>query len=139
MKTWYYTTNSLSKWQLGSIVVVEQPWYLFVLDWIGDNSCSFIPSIPFPNILPRKRISIKGCSCEHKEKHCDDHETLYTLKEWYGDFRQFWCGQIATPIMYYVFKHPKRKEYTIEVGYKRIKEIFYEHDKNYFDEQEKIT
>jgi len=140
MKTYYYAINSLYK--LGSIHLLEQPWWLFIIEYLNDYSCSFVPPIPFPDIFPAKRDSIKGCpNCDGdiKKEPCKDHDDLYTLQEWYGNLRQWYCGKVCRPIFQWIWKHPKRKEYpSIEVGYDKIKELFYESAKKYFDENEMI-
>ena len=127
MRTWYISGNALKRYKYGSVDVEEMPWWLFVVDWWADYGCSFIPPIPFPKFF---KITI----------HEDDGTTYEsTPREYWGDLEQWYCGTVASPLTQWVFRHPKRKSYTVEIGYDKLREIFYESDKKWFDDFEKST
>lgn len=123
MKTWSYGINVLYK--IGTIDVVEAPWYVLLVEWFADHACSYIPPIPFPNIWKRKRDA-------------DDDFHMYTLKEWYGDLRQMWCCYVDGSLFQWSYQHPKRKTYSFNVGYDIVKSTFYETNKRTFDEHEEL-
>lgn len=124
MRDWFFGGNALKRYMHGHIELIEQPWWLSVIEWWSDHACSFIPRIPFPNFPKRKW---KGGG----EEEC-------TPKEWWGDLGQWYCGTVSMPLLQWVFHHPKRKTYIFDVGWDKLKEIMYEYDKEYFDEHEKM-
>lgn len=130
MKTWYISANALPQWRLGSVTVVEAPWYVHFAEWLVDSgflSCAYIPAIPFPDIW--KRVWDKN----------DPEFSTQTLKEWYGSLDQWWHCRVCIPITEWAWNHPKRKQWHVDLGYSKLKEVFYLYDKDYFDEQEEIV
>ena len=124
MQRWSFGVNAY--FNAGSVFVETLPWYVGLIDWLFDHwlSHDLIPSIPFPNWFPKARGK-------------DTPNELFTLAEWYGDLSQWWCGHVDMPIFNWVQKHPKRKEYTIELTYDTVKQIFYAYDSAYFDRLDK--
>ena len=129
MKRWSYGINSYYK--TSNLVLEEAPWYIFFIEWFGLFSCSYIPEIPFPDILPKKRNKVDDCVCKREKRHCEDHDELYTLKEWYGDLRQWYHGAVCSPITEWT--NGKIKQYMFKVSYEEVFENFYKSDKEFFD------
>lgn len=125
MRDWSFGGNGLPQFLYGHVTLIEQPWWLSVIEWWSDHGCSFIPPIPLPN-WPKI----------HWDK--DDPEYVGTPREWYGDLEQMYCSHVATKLTMWVWRHPKRKTYEFEVGWGKLKEIMYEYDKEFFDRMEDI-
>lgn len=123
MRSWYFGGNGLKQYMYGHIEVVEYPWWLWLIEWWADRGCSWIPRIPFPN-WPKM----------HFDK--DDPSYVATPKEWYGDLSQLYCSLVCSKLINWVERHPKRKKYYFDVGWAKLKEVMYEHDKKFFDEME---
>ena len=135
MKKWFYAVNTLHL--TCSVYLEKAPWYVFFAEWLVDSSifsCHYIPDIPLPNILPRKRDTIKGCVCENRDIHCSGHENLYTLKEWFGDLSDWYHVSICSPIFNWAWKHTDTKFFN--VAWEELKAQFPE-DKEYFEKCEK--
>ena len=115
MKSWSYGINTYHK--TASIWLEEGRRYIFLLDRAVEFLCSIIPPIPFPNI----------------GKIVDDGEE-YTLKEWWGSLDQMVCCSIHSPIT--IFCYRKINRTWIDIKYNKCRELFYEKDKEYWDEQE---
>ncbi len=136
MKRWSIGINSYHK--TAHVVLEELPLYVSLIEKANDRFCGFINSylaISFPNIFPKKRDPIEDCVCKNLEIKCDNHDKLYTLKEWYGDLGQFWCGHVCQNIFGWCWS--KTKCTSLDITYDKCKELFYEDNKEYFDEQEK--
>jgi len=119
MKNWSFGANSLPQWRLGSISLEEAPWYVFAAEATACFVCEHIPAIPLPP-LPIVR---------------DGEKT--TLAEWYGDTRDLFHFFVHDP----VFQWANRNTKTIDVslGYYKIREIFGEEHKEYFEYEESIA
>ena len=124
MQRWSLWANTYCK--TGIVCVEELPWYVAVVDWLFNHwlSHSSVPCIPLPNWVPRAR-----------DKYAPDD--ISTLKDYYGDLSQLYCARIDMPLFYWVQKHPKRKEYTINVSYDELKAIFYASAPEWFDRLDK--
>ena len=70
----------------------EGPWWIFCIEWLSMQVCWLIGKlpIPFPN-WTITRDSLFGC------KHLDEDEVT-TMREYYGDFSQFYHGKVCNPI-----------------------------------------
>ncbi|MCK9352255.1 MAG: hypothetical protein M0P76_05730 [Candidatus Pacebacteria bacterium] len=118
MKDWSFAINSLYK--TGHIDIEEGPWYAFVayvaVEWI----CDTLPAIPLPEISIQDE---------------DGYDT--TLKDYYGDVQQLWHLKVCMP----VFQWAEGKKHTtrIEMPYKKIRELFYETNRSFFDEEESLS
>lgn len=126
MEQWTFGTNHLPQFRYGSVHLIKMPFWLWLIDQFADRGCSFIPPVPFPN-WPKL----------HFDK--DDPEYMGTPKEWFGDLRQLYCCHVHCPLSQWVWSHPKRKEYSFEVGYDKLKEGLGEDYAEYFEELEKQT
>ncbi len=124
MKTWTFAING--KLKLGSLILIEQPWYVSFIEWINDNIlgywCDWFQYIPLPKFI-----------------HVVDKEDnqKYSLYDYYGSVGTCWHIIVCDPIFQWVYKHPKRKETTVELGYNKIKKMFYHDHKKFFDDHEK--
>jgi len=125
MLSWEYGANPLPQWNIGSITLIEQPWWLHFLEWFADHSCSFIPPIPFPDMFKRQW-----------DKD-DEEKTEYTMREWFGDLRSAWCHSVAISLLNWILRHPKRKTYEFNVGYDKLREVMFEHGKEDFERWDK--
>ena len=117
MKNWSYGINSLYK--TGHIFLEEAPWYVFAIARAVEWTCDYMPEIPFSD---RSIVDEDG------------NET--TLKEYYGDLSQWWHCKVHDPIFQWAEK--QKSTTTIEMSYEKIKELFYESNRKFFDDHEKI-
>lgn len=121
MTNWTFAGNYLFK--SGTIYLTYQPFWLSLIGWFEESVlsriCDVLMWIPLPNIGNIK----------------DGNETC-TWKEYYGSIGDLFHIYIHTPVFNWYWNHPNRKEIKVEVGYDKLKELFYEYDKKYFDENE---
>ena len=122
MKSWSYGINTYYK--TASIWLEEGHWYMFFLDRAIEFLCSIIPSIPFPNI----RFKLNKEDAEFM----GDEWT--TLKKWYGDLNQWFCGSVHSLTTDFCYRKINRMH--VDIKYSKCRELFYEKDKEYWDEQE---
>ncbi len=125
MRSWSYGVNSLHK--TASIYLDEAPFYIFFLDWLANVLCELIPTIPLPKI----RMRLK----DPEDIECNGGEKWTTLDEWYGDWSQAFHLFVHMPV--FDFCTRKTKDECIPIGYKKLRKIFYERDKEYWDDIEK--
>jgi hypothetical protein len=123
MKSWGYGANSYHK--TTSVYLEEGHWWFFFIRAFGDFICEHAPSIPLPN------IKFKLNDKEDVKFHGSEWTTL---KEWYGDLNQVVHLKIHEPILDFFWK--KTTEINIEVPYSKLRKLFYEKDKEWWDEQE---
>jgi hypothetical protein len=115
--SWYLTTNNYVKWQLGSVVCVEQPLLWAMFEWFVDEVLP-LPAYPLRYIKMPSSINVKRCG------------DVYTMREWYGDLSQIYWSHVFDPIaQYYWETAPKhgRREYHVETGYTKLAELFKGH------------
>jgi hypothetical protein len=124
MKSWSYGINSYHK--TSSICLEEGAWWLFLIRAFGDFICEYTPCIPLPNI--KFRLSDKG------DIKFNGGNKWTTLKEWYGSLNDIVHLFIHEPILDFFWK--KIKETDIEIPYSKLRKLFYEVDKEWWDEQE---
>jgi len=125
MRVWHYGANSYHK--TAHIVADDAPWYIFLLDRIVECICGMIPSIPLPKIKMK---------LNKEDTNFIGHE-FTTWKEWYGDTNQWFCLNVHMPVFYYC--NSKKKVHIIPVDYKKLKEVFYESSKEWWDHEIKIA
>lgn len=124
MRVWCYGVNSYHK--TAHIHADDAPWYIFLLDRVVEWICGMIPAIPLPKIkmkLNKEDAEMVG-------------HNITTWKEWYGDIQQWFCLNIHMPVMY--FCNEKKKTFIISVNYNKLKKVFYEADKEYWDWEYRI-
>ncbi|MFH1293076.1 MAG: hypothetical protein ABIJ44_02985 [Pseudomonadota bacterium] len=123
MNTWSYGINSLYK--TASIDLRIGPWWVFALERTVELCCDMIPSIPLPDTKKRlkdqENIELNGCN------------SWTTWKEWYGDLSQLFHCFVHVPIFDFCQKRIKCK--FIELDYDKVKEMFYQEDKRFWDEE----
>jgi len=117
MKNWSYGINSLYK--SGTLILEESAWYIFAIERGVEWICDHTPAIPLPSI---------------PIKDCDGEET--TLKDYYGDTQQLFCSEVHIPI--YQWAQDKKQIVFMESSYDILREKFYDKDKKFFDDEEKI-
>ncbi|MBA7632578.1 hypothetical protein ES703_40126 [subsurface metagenome] len=125
MKSWSYGVNSLYK--TANIFLDEAPFYIFFLDWLVESLCELIPAIP----LPRIKIRLRNPG----EIEDNDGKEWTTLDEWYGDLSQAFHLFVHMPV--FDFCGARTDSRAISVGYKKLRKIFRERDKEYWDNIEK--
>ncbi|MGD0856115.1 MAG: hypothetical protein ABSA18_09970 [Dehalococcoidia bacterium] len=119
MRKWGYGINSLHK--QANIHIDEAPWWVFALDDLVEAICDIIP---FPNI----RLELKDPS---------DIEFYggqwTTWNEWHGDLKQYFHVSVHRPI--FEFCQNKIKTKSVDITYDQARDMFYEHDKKFFDQE----
>ena len=123
MKTWSYGINSLYK--TASIDLRTGPWWVFALERTAELCCDMIPSIPMPDAKKRLRDQV--------EIELNGGNPWTTWKEWYGDLSQLFHCFVHVPIFDFCQKRIKCK--FIELDYDKAKEMFYQEDKRFWDEE----
>ena len=126
MKDWHYGINSYKK--TGHIHIQTGSWYYFALDYVTETICGYIPAIPLPKIpfKLRDKLSIE----------INDNKKWTNLNDWYGDISSLFCCLVHNYVLHFCDKHMNHK--TIEVEYNKLKELFYEEDKEIWDREEEI-
>jgi hypothetical protein len=126
--SWAIAANSHKSWRSGCVLCVEQPLSLAFFEWFMDNVlaavCCGLHWIKFPNWPRRKWESDDDCE--------------YTPKEYWGDLGIWYHCHIFVPIFDWYYRRQSRKEWTVEVGYDRLKEIFGEKETEFFKEQDEF-
>jgi len=137
MKMWYIYPNIISGNKVVILHIISQPVWLSIVSFLLTRLYIFIPKIPFPNWFPKKRNKRYDCDCSEPNFSCEDHERLYTLKEWYGDSRQLYYNFVCIPVLKWEIYHPRRKEHMFKIGYDEAKSKFYNEYPEVFDTFEK--
>ena len=120
MERWHYGVNNYYK--TASICRETAIWPIFAIERGTEFVCDLIPPIPLPNIKIRLE----------KEEAIDFGSEFLTIKEWYGDSRHLFHALIHIPIFNFCYRHIKTK--MIDVNYEKLKELFYEDNKDFWDE-----
>lgn len=124
MKSWGYGINSYHK--TTSVYLEEGHWWLFFIRAFGDFICEHTPCIPLP--------SIKFKLVDKEDIKFNGGNNWTTLKEWYSSLNDIVHLFIHEPILDLFWK--KIKETDIEIPYSKLRKLFYEVDKEWWDEQE---
>ena len=122
MKSWTYAANQ----QKGSIIVVEQPLWLSIVEW-------GIESIIHPMIHSFEWLTLPSFI----KIIVDDEQMAW--KEYWGSVSDYLCCRIYIRLLNWYFNHPSRKETMIEIGYEKLKQLFVDSDPNFFAEIEDNT
>ena len=130
MKTWSYGINALPEYKYGTLHLLDQPWWLAAIDWVVEHGLYYfccggpLAHISFPNWFPRARDA---------ERPND----LYTLREWYGSLGDFVHLKLTAPMTGWVFERQRPYEVSVEIGYDRLRELFFERDREFFEQHER--
>jgi len=123
MRKWGYDINSIHR--TAHIYVEESSRWVFAIDRIIEWLCGIIPSIRFAKV----RMRVKDA----EDIACNDGSEWTTLQDWYGDTSQFFHLHVHIPIFNFCCSRIKCK--SIEIDYDRAREMFYESDKKFWDEE----
>ena len=123
MKSWNYGINSLYK--TASIDLRTGSWWIFYLGRTVEFCCDLVLPIPLPTV--KKRLTDQ----EDIEQNAGNHWT--TWKEWYGDFSQLFHCFVHMPVFNFCERMIQTKN--VEIDYDKLKEMFYEEDKAFWDEE----
>jgi len=123
MKTWSYGINSL--YRTAVIDLRTGPWWAFALERASEGCCDLTPVPPLPNIKLKLRDS-------------DDIELngglpWTTWRQWYGDLSQLFHIFVSVPVFNFCQSRIRCK--MVESDYDKLKEMFYEEDKKFWDEE----
>jgi hypothetical protein len=122
MRTWSYGGNDL--YSKGSVHCETVPWWILLIEWFGEWIDWFwLYKIKLPN-WPRR-----------KWRYCDDGER-FTPREYWGTVGDMVFAYVSSPIIHWAIMHPKREEVSVELGWTLLRETFYEHDPDFFDDME---
>jgi hypothetical protein len=123
--SWSFGGNSLPQFRSGTVTFYDDPLWLSIWGWIIDNIIRY------------------GCWLFHwiklpKSIYITDEGIKYSLREWWGDVGELYHIYIYGKLWTWYCCHPSRKIVDIEVGYDKLKEMFGEHNPEYFLEQDKF-
>lgn len=124
MKTWSYGINSHPDHMLGSIVVYERPWWIAAVEWFAlsvDAEWLYKLKLPRWPVICWDESEPEECTC--------------SPREWYGSVGGMVNGHITNPLIGWVYRHPKNRQKRIELGYARVRELFYLEAPEWFDEE----
>lgn len=125
MRSWYVGMGKRDGKRYGVITLTETPWWVGVRNWVLDLVCNcyYVPSIPFPDWFKKARDE-------------EDPNTLYSLKEWYGDLQQFWHGLVCCRVLGVLHGRTHTDEFSFELDYELMKKELYVIEKEVFDMME---
>ena len=126
MKTWSYGINTIYK--KANIYLEEASWWVFALDRTIEFLCDLIP----PLSLPKIKIRLK----DREDIEFNGRSEWTTWREWHGDLNQLFHCFVHMPIFDFCQKRIRCK--FIEIHYDKAKNIFYEEDKKFWDNESKI-
>lgn len=119
MKTWSYAINSHPDHMIGTVCLHERPWWLALAEW-----AIFPPEwtyhVPLPK-WPRIRFD-------------DGFEA--SLNEYFGTLGDLVIYRITNQYYARVYNHPRQKHTEIELGYSKVRELFYADSPSFFDQQD---
>lgn len=122
MKSWTYSINSHPDWRKGSIDLLDQPWWLALLEFsVSSLGRLYRPlnRIPLPNIRKRQR------DLPHSQK-------LYGWADWYGSLGDLFIATVFNPALTLVFRLQQPYEVSVEIGYDKVRELFAARDPEFF-------
>ena len=123
MRKWGYGINSIHR--TAHIYVEESSWWVFAIDRIIEWLCGIIPPIRFTKV----RMRLKDA----EDIAFNDGSEWTTLQDWYGDISQVFHLLVHIPMFNLCYSKIKSK--SIEIDYDRAREMFYEGDKRFWDEE----
>lgn len=126
MTTWTYGINSLYK--TACIDLQEGPWWAFELERVIEWCCDCMPAVS----LPKVKLRLK----EPADIEMNDDKTWTTLNDWYGDLSQLFHCFVHMPVFNYCQRRIRSR--IVEMDYDKAKEMFYEEDKAFWDEEQEL-
>jgi len=119
MKTWNYSINSRPEFMHGIVSLEERPWWLAFAEWFAFwTSWEWLFDIDLPN-WPK-------IAWERADEPCSP-------AEWWGTVGNVVHAYVTNPLFQWVWAHPKNKRTDIDLGYARVREIFYADGPEFFD------
>ena len=122
--SWSYGVNPLPQFRHGTVYLREEPWWLALCGWAIDKigyGCRMLHWVKMPTFL----------------KYRDEDGEMMSWRDYYGDLGQIYHCCVFEPLFYWHEGHTKAKEYQVEVGYDKVKELFVVKDAEFFAEEEK--
>lgn len=117
MRDWSYGINSHPDWRRGHIDLIEQPWWLSLVERAASYlSPRWLDAIKLPTWL-----------------YVVDDGVRYSWREWLWSLHHVAFVYLTTPLLQWVWHHPRRKEKYIDLGYDRVRAEFYEDNRDFFD------
>jgi len=126
MRKFDYSINSYHR--TASINVDYAPFWVFWLDDLFNFLCGIVPPVPLPPIPIRLS--------DETSIELNDGKKWTTLRDWCGNLRSLFHCSVHAPIFGWCWG--KTDSRPIEVDYKKAKKAFYDKDREFWDEQEKV-
>jgi len=123
MRKWGYGINSIHR--TAHIHIEESSRWVFAIDRTIEWLCGIIPHIRFPKVKMRLK--------DAEDIEFNDGSKWTTLQDWYGDTSQFFHLRVHVPVFNFCYGKIKCK--SIEIDYDQAREMFYESDKKFWDEE----
>jgi hypothetical protein len=101
---------------------------VFSLERAIEWCCDLAPAIPLPSVKLRLR--------DPEDIEMNDGLQWTTWKEWYGDLSQLFHCFVHMPV--FNFCQDRIQSKMVELGYDKVKEMFYEEDKKFWDEEQEL-
>jgi len=129
MKTWTYGINT--HYKQGTLYLTTMPLWLYLvgdvlIESVISRVCCLFHWMKLPNI-------------KYKTIQEGTDTYTYTWSEYYGDVGEIFRLLVFFPLSMWYWRHPKRKETPIELGYDKVKELFYTDNPKFFDDEEAIV
>jgi len=122
MKTWSYSINSRPELMRGSIELEERPWWLALAEWFAFwVDWRWLSKVKLPD-WPQVAWKDADAPC--------------SPREWWGDLGQMVFSYVTQPLFQWAYMHPRNRRTEVDLGYQRVREIFYTQDREFFDEHE---
>lgn len=118
MTSWCYGINSL--YETGHISLEEGPWWAFAIEQLSLFICDHFPRIALPAVPMTTK---------------DGERT--TWQEWYGTLGDLWHLYVDEPVWFWA--RSKFSETLVELPYNDIRAMFYDRDREFFDEEAGIV
>jgi len=125
MNHWSYGINSHH--HTASVYLEKAHWWVFALERLVDAVCGKFPEIRLPHIKMKLR--------DPDDVEMEGKEYTY-WDEWWGDTQQVFCVYVHHPVLHYCWRKTKTRD--IEIDFERLKSMFYDEDKDFWDEEAQI-
>lgn len=106
MRDWSYSINSHPKWMSGTVRVVEQPWWLSLVEWCAER---FPPRFLFRVRLPGRRRSV-GSLLFHSLSHA------LLQWAWHHPMRREWRIELGYEEVHRLFNDKNPEFFNEEAG-----------------------